>query len=106
MAADVHLTGPRAAPRVEGWVELEDGHLEFATLGVAYRDVRAVIVREGTRLGMTELHVHFGSGTLQGSGWIDLGPPNEYAITRRFSIRGSASTGGNTAVDLFWSRRY
>jgi len=30
----------------------------------------------------------------------------EYGITRNISIKGSTSTRGGSAVDLFWHRRY
>jgi autotransporter translocation and assembly factor TamB len=30
----------------------------------------------------------------------------EYSLTRRISIRGSTSTRGDRAIDVFWRRRY
>jgi translocation and assembly module TamB len=82
VAVDLHLTGSRAAPHAEGYVILDDGHLELVSVGVPYRELRARIAAAGNRFRLTELRARAGEGTLEGSGWVDI----DLAERARFSL--------------------
>lgn len=73
--ADLRVTGALASPRVTGRMTLANGELQDFARGVRLHDIAANLEAQGSALHITSLSAVAGSGTVTGSGTIDLGAP-------------------------------
>ncbi|HKD22848.1 MAG TPA: translocation/assembly module TamB domain-containing protein [Rhizomicrobium sp.] len=73
--ADLHVTGALASPRMAGKMTLADGEVQDFARGLHLRDVAAVLEAQGGVIRVTALSARAGSGTITGSGTIDVASP-------------------------------
>ncbi|HEY8948104.1 MAG TPA: translocation/assembly module TamB domain-containing protein [Rhizomicrobium sp.] len=75
LTLDMHLTGTYAAPRATGGGNLANGELQDFTQGIRVRAITAAFQAQGDMIRITQLSARAGSGSITGSGSIDLASP-------------------------------
>jgi len=68
------VSGPRAAPRLEGQLALDDGSIQLVAAGIPYEGIRARAIANGAHVELQELVVRAGDGTLEVHGAANLPP--------------------------------
>jgi translocation and assembly module TamB len=84
LSFDAAIEGTRAAPRLAGSGRLTDGEIQDYARGLRVDDIDADLSAEGSGLRIARLTARAGSGSISGSGRLDLftsGLPVDIALT-------------------------
>src|SRR5262245_7364448 len=71
LSCDLHITGTRQQPQIEGDLVLRDGALQLVATGEPYKNIQARIILASDRITVEQLQVESHSGPLQVTGWVE-----------------------------------
>lgn len=87
LAADIHLTGTFAAPRLEGSIRLDEGRYEHERSGTILSDIVLEVAAEREFLSLVNFSASDGAeGTVQASGRMHFRPRERYPFETTLTL--------------------
>jgi translocation and assembly module TamB len=75
LVGNLHVTGSSTKPTVQGLITVSEGQIQDYTRGLNLSEIEAVAEASGSMIRLTKLTAKAGSGSITGSGTIDVSAP-------------------------------